>query len=255
MVRTLAAQAELIWPQELALFERYGLTGEVAILDVGCGTGDVTHRIAELFPAARVVGVDLVDSHLAEARRRYARLGERLRFLAGDATALELADASFDLVVCRHMLQAVPDPARVVRELLRVARPGGRLHLIAEDYHMLHFEPGELDPDEFWLRGPIAFGAAVGTDLRIGRTIFGHLRRAGAREIGVEHLLVDTLRADRGIFAAMMEAWRDGFAASIGAETGFSEREARAHFEAMIATLRDPERYAAWLVPVWTARR
>jgi SAM-dependent methyltransferase len=255
MVRTLAAQAELIWPQEEPLFRRYGLEGPLDVLDVGCGTGDVTHRIAALYPEARVTGVDLVESHLAEARRRYGSFGERLRFVTGDALDLALADGSFDLVVCRHMLQSVPDAGRVISELVRVARPGGRLHLLAEDYHMIHAEPGALDPDEFWLRGAVAFGQAVGTDLRIGRTAYGHLRRAGVREPAVDDVVVDTLRSDRETFARMMEAWRDGFAASIGAETSLSEAEANAHFDAVIASIRDPARYVAWHVPIWSARR
>jgi SAM-dependent methyltransferase len=259
MVRTLAAQAELIWPQEEILFRRLGtgegIGGKPEILDVGCGTGDVTHRLAELYPDARVTGVDLVTGHLEEARRRYARLGERLRFAVGDALDLDFPDASFDLVVCRHMLQSVPDAGRVIAELVRVCRPGGHLHLLAEDYHMIHAEPGALDPDAFWLRGPVAFGQAVGTDLRVGRTAFGHLRRAGARQIAVDYVVVDTLRCDRETFARMMEAWRDGFAASIAAETPLDERETRAHFDAIIASIRDPERYVVWHVPIWSARR
>jgi SAM-dependent methyltransferase len=178
MVRTLAAQAELIWPQEVELFRRYGLAGPISILDAGCGTGEITHRLAELYPHARILGVDLLVEHLDEARRRYAaRHGDRLRFAVADALALELADASFDLVVCRHMLQSVPDAGRAIAELARVARPGGRLHLLCEDYEMIHVEPsGGLDPDLLWTRGAVAFGRAVGTDLRVGRNAFGHLR-------------------------------------------------------------------------------
>jgi SAM-dependent methyltransferase len=255
MVRTLAAQADLIWPQEEPLFRRYGLSGRLRVLDLGCGTGDVTHRLADLYPEARVLGLDLVESHLEDARRRYSAYGERLRFAPGDALHLEAADSSFDLVVCRHMIQSVADQPAVIAELLRVVRPGGRLHLIAEDYHLISAEPGAHDPDEFWHRGPVAFGDAIGTDLRVGRKAFGLLRRAGARSIGVDYVVVDTVRCDRETFATMMLAWRDGFAASISAETALGESEAIAHFDEMIATIRDEERYAVWFVPVWSALR
>ena len=52
MVRTLDAQARAIWPQELELIRRYGLSGNLKILDAGCGTGEGASRLAELFPEA-----------------------------------------------------------------------------------------------------------------------------------------------------------------------------------------------------------
>jgi len=255
MVRTLAAQAELLWPQEEPLFRRYDLAGPLRILDVGCGTGEITGRLAELYPEARILGIDLLQIHLDEAQRRHAHFGERLQFAVGDAYALASADAAYDLVICRHMLQSVAEPERIVAELARVTRPGGRLHDLAGDYHLLHAEPADLDPDEFWHRGPVQFGAAVGTDLRVGRTVYGMLRRASLAEIAVDYLVVDTLRCERETLARMMIAWRDGFAGSIGAETAVSEAEATAHFDRMIATIRDPARYFVWHVPVWSAVR
>ena len=258
MVRTLAAQAEMIWPQELPLFERYELTGPIKVLDVGCGTGEITQRLADLYAEAALVGVDIVEHHLDEARRRYADYGDRLRFECGDAFNLSFPDGHFDLVVCRHMIQSVPDQQAVVRELLRVLTSGGRLHLIAEDYHMLGFHPGpadEPDPDVFWREGPVAFGQAVGADLRIGRRIFPMLRAEGASDIRVDYITVDTLRVDRGTFVEMMVAWRDGFAEGITQHTELTRDEVVAHFDAMIATLKDPERYSVWFLPVWSCRR
>ncbi|MBV9027807.1 MAG: class I SAM-dependent methyltransferase, partial [Candidatus Eremiobacteraeota bacterium] len=80
MVRNLEAQANAIWPQERPLFARYALPAQANILDAGCGTGEISSRVAELYPKARVLGVDIVDEHLALARTRYAGLANRLRF-------------------------------------------------------------------------------------------------------------------------------------------------------------------------------
>ena len=68
MVRNLAAQAEVIWPQEEPIVRGHGSPRE--ILDVGCGTGEISSRLAALFPGARVIGVDLIESHLELARSR-----------------------------------------------------------------------------------------------------------------------------------------------------------------------------------------
>ena len=79
MLRNLAAQAEAIWPQEEPIFERHPL-GEGAVLDVGCGTGEITARLAEKFQRASFIGVDLEETHLARARARCASFGSRVRF-------------------------------------------------------------------------------------------------------------------------------------------------------------------------------
>src|SRR5262249_57222535 len=121
MVRNLAAQAEAIWPQEEPIFDRHPV-GSGAILDVGCGTGEIAERLATKYPKATYVGVDLEEQHLERARSRCARFGPRVRFQAGDALALPFPDQQFDLVVCRHLIQAVPDAPGVVREIGRVLR-------------------------------------------------------------------------------------------------------------------------------------
>ena len=182
MVRTLAAQAEAIWPQEKPLFERYHLPADASVMDAGCGTGEITYRLAQMFPRARVLGVDIIDGHLDMARARCAALGERVRFENRSIFDLGLPDAQFDLVVCRHVLQAIPHADRAIAELARVTKRGGWLHLIAEDYLMINFEPRRLDPDDFWLEGPRRFGSATGTNMRIGRSTYGILRRLGLVE-------------------------------------------------------------------------
>ena len=103
-------------------------------LDVGCGSGEFTSRLAEYLPKAQVLGVEILPEHVAYARRRYPQLSPRLEFREGDAFALTLPDDRFEFVACRHMLQSVPEPERVIAELIRVTRPGGRLHLLVEDY-------------------------------------------------------------------------------------------------------------------------
>ena len=86
MVRTLAAQATAIWPQERPLLDRYGLGAGSRVLDAGCGTGEFAARVAEAFPAVHVTGVDLIEASLETARQRHPDLAARLAFaFAGGA--------------------------------------------------------------------------------------------------------------------------------------------------------------------------
>jgi SAM-dependent methyltransferase len=252
MVRTLRHQADAIWPQESALFTRHPPPPGGKILDVGCGTGEIALRLARTFPDAEVVGVDLVESHLDRARSAALSLGGRARFQAGNAFALDFEDASFDLTVCRHLLQAVPHPEKIVAEMTRVTRPGGRLHLLVEDYGMLFFHPTRFDASRFWLDGPKVFAERTGTDLHVGRAAFSILRRLGITDIAVDYVAVDTLRVPRETFAGILESWRDGYAQAVASSTGMGLADVVARFDDMISALRNPDGYGLWLVPIVT---
>ena len=254
MVRNLDAQARAIWPQEATLIRRYALPAEPRILDAGCGTGEGSSRLMELFPKASVLGVDIVDAHLELARTRYTRLAPRLRFEHQSIFQLDETDRTFDLTVCRHVIHSIPRPERVLAELVRVTRPGGYLHLIPEDYGMLHFQRGALDPRDFWYQTAGRFGAATGTDLFIGRNTFSILSAMKLDQITVDYVVVDTLRVPRETFAAIIQAWRDGYSDAIGELTPISRNDAVAYFDQMIANIRDPRGYAVWMVPVVSAR-
>jgi ubiquinone/menaquinone biosynthesis C-methylase UbiE len=254
MVRNLDAQARAIWPQEMKLFHRYKLPAAPRILDAGCGTGEASSRLAELFPQARILGVDIIDAHLDLARRRHAKFAPRLEFEHQTVFSLSAADRTFDLIVCRHVLHSIPHADQVIAELARVTRPGGYLHLIPEDYGMLHFQPAQNDPSDFWHVAVKAFAKATGTDLHIGRNCFTILSKMNLQEICVDYVLVDTIRVPRETFAQIIEAWRDGYAEAIGQNTPISHGQALAYFNQMAANIRDPHGYALWMVPVASAR-
>jgi SAM-dependent methyltransferase len=254
MVRNLDAQARAIWPQESELIRRYGLSGAIRILDAGCGTGEGSSRLASFFPEAQVLGVDILDGSLELARSRYGHLAPRVTFENQSVFELPAPDGSYDLTVNRHVAHSIPYPAKVFAELKRVTRRGGRLHLIPEDYGMLHFQKGKLDPDDFWHEAPARFGEKTQTDLFVGRNTFTLLRDLGLEDITVDYVIVDTIRVPRETFAAIITAWRDGYVDVTAEVTRFTRDEARAYFDQMIGNILDPRGYAVWMVPVVSAR-
>jgi ubiquinone/menaquinone biosynthesis C-methylase UbiE len=256
MARNLAHQAEAIWPQEQRLFDRYDLSGPLRILDLGCGTGEITRRLAQRYPQATLQGIDILEGNLALARRDSGAFGQRIAYEQGDAFALQLADARFDLVVCRHMSQAVPDFPQVLAEITRVLKPGGWLHLLSEDYGMLHMPASaSFDPDRFWNANAIPFLQGIGCDGRIGRHSPPLLVASGYLDVAMDYVTVDTLRVPRETFAGIISAWRDGYAQPLAEASGRPLEAVTADFDTMIAAIRTPPGYAVWHVPVVSGRK
>lgn len=255
MVRNLAFQADAIWPQEEGLFDRYGLSGRISILDVGCGTGEITRRLAHLYPQARVIGNDILESNLVLARRDSKELAGRIEYQHGDAFAMAFPDSSVDLLVCRHMSQAVPDFPLVLAEFTRVIKPGGWLHLISEDYGMIHMPVGDFDPDRFWNTSAVTFLHSIGCDERVGRHSPMLMEKAGYLDIAMDYITVDTLRVPRPTMAGIFRAWRDGYAEVLAGASGRTVEAVRADMGAFIHAIETPPNYAVWHVPVISGRK
>jgi len=255
MLRNLAAQAEAIWPQEQHLFDRYQLPKAAHIADIGCGSGEITSRLAARYPEAELVGVDILEGSVAYARRRYASLAPRVRFEQGDAFELKLNDGEFDLVVCRHMTQAVPEPQRVLAELQRICRPGGWVHVLSEDYGMIQGAAGKVDPDRLWHDGVIAFARATGSDARVGRRTWSMMKQLGFEELHVDYIVVDTIRVPRATFAAIIAAWRDGYTQALARNTALGAAEVRELFDFVVDAIGDPNQYVVWHIPIVSGRK
>lgn len=103
------------------------------VLDVACGTGDLTEAMAAA-GAARVTGLDYTPAMLDVARKRLASksdaIASRITYMQGDAQALPFENASVDVVSIAFGIRNVGEPKKAIREFRRVLRPGGRLVIL-----------------------------------------------------------------------------------------------------------------------------
>lgn len=95
------------------------------IADLGCGTGTLSLLLVEAGYA--VDGLDFSAAMIEQAR---LKAGDRCEFVVGDAAAPDLDHAAYDVVLCRHVLWALPDPVEALRRWRELLRPDGRLVLI-----------------------------------------------------------------------------------------------------------------------------
>jgi demethylmenaquinone methyltransferase/2-methoxy-6-polyprenyl-1,4-benzoquinol methylase len=94
-------------------------------LDLCCGTGDIAFALNRA--GAEVIGLDFSPPMLAVARERGRRAGSAVQFAAGDALKIPFADSSFDIVTIGYGLRNLASWERGLEEMVRVARPRGRL--------------------------------------------------------------------------------------------------------------------------------
>ena len=123
------------WAQNLVSLVRPG----DRILDVGCGTGIVTRRAAEIIGAqGKLVGLDISPDMLAVARKASIPAGAGVDWIEGDAAKVPFENGQFDVVLCQFAFMFMADKTAALGEMRRVLAPGGTLGLRV-------FAPGPYD--------------------------------------------------------------------------------------------------------------
>ncbi|MFC4988520.1 class I SAM-dependent methyltransferase [Saliphagus infecundisoli] len=160
---------EGMWDDRAALAP-LRLESRESVLDVGCGTGELSRVIVEESPGT-VVGCDVDRDLLATAR-------EHVSVVAGDALRLPFPDDSFDLVVCQALLINLPEPAAALSEFARVSRE--LVAAIEPDNAQVRVESSVASESALSARAREAYVEGVETDVSLG---------ADARELFAEAAL------------------------------------------------------------------
>jgi ubiquinone/menaquinone biosynthesis C-methylase UbiE len=107
--------------------------GAITILDVACGPAFLLLEAGQRLPRARLVAQDASETMLRIAEEEAARYGRSIETVRCPAEELDLEDASVDVATCKQLLHEVRAADRVISELARVVRPGGRAYVIDFD--------------------------------------------------------------------------------------------------------------------------
>ncbi|MCH3972730.1 MAG: class I SAM-dependent methyltransferase [Oscillospiraceae bacterium] len=172
----------------LSYLDVLGWSGEGSLLEIGCGSGAMSIKAAKHFPDVKVTGIDYwgaawdYSKKLCENNARAEGVSRRTEFVQGDAADLPFPDGAFDAVVSNfvfHEVKTQPDKLALVREALRVVKPGG--YFVFEDvffarshYGDIHKFVKELKPDTEELhfvdmRRPAYAPAFLNTPLVLGQ--------------------------------------------------------------------------------------
>ncbi len=111
-----------------ALLKTWLPSTSATILDVGCGTGSLSVILAGL--GYKVTGIDLSPAMLALAKTKAAAQELQIEFEVMDAAFPQFSQQQFDMLICRHLLWALPEPKLVLERWRKLLKPMGRLILI-----------------------------------------------------------------------------------------------------------------------------
>jgi ubiquinone/menaquinone biosynthesis C-methylase UbiE len=251
-------QTRILWPQERAVIQGHGLGRGMRVADICCGCGDVALlAVRELAPSF-ILGVDHSEPAIEYARGLQTEFAVRnAEFQRGDATALLIDDNSFDFVSCRLSLQIFSQPEQILRELIRITRPGGRIYVTGEDYDLIVGHPEQQAIRQTYQRAA-DYGAALGMDLRNGSKLYDLLGNAGLEDLRRDQIVVDTANTERAQLAAVIESWRDFSVFTIGSRLGLSEPDRAsllAGYDAQLRSIRRPHGYTSWTIMACSGRK
>lgn len=169
------------------LFDKYAsrlaLPASARVLEVGCGTGATLRLLARRGDfTGTAVGVDHSPAFVAAARRfaQDENVSERVEFRVGDAHDLDFPAGTFDAAIAHTLISHVTDPAAVLREMVRVVRPGATVVIFDGDYASLTYA---LPDHELGRQMDAALAAAAFNNPRIMRALPRLLPGMGLRLI------------------------------------------------------------------------
>jgi arsenite methyltransferase len=121
------------------------------VLDLGCGAGfDALLAAKKVSPNGKVIGIDMTPEMIAKAHHNASLLGvSNVMFLRWEIESLPIRDASVDLMISNGVLNLCPDKPRVLGEIFRVLKPGGRLQM-ADILLQPHVTPEEVAVKGSW---------------------------------------------------------------------------------------------------------
>lgn len=254
----LRSQTNLIWPVEKDVLRKHGLTTGMKVADICCGCGDVPLLICRDLNPSSVLGVDHSEAAVEYARNLQAESNIRnADFVRGDATSLLLDDSMFDFVTCRLTLQIFSHPGMIMKELIRITKPGGRIYVSGEDYDLIIGNP-EDDIIRRTYERAAEYGDQMGMDLRNGKKLYGMLAQENLEDIRLDYIVVDTNNTDRKCFADVVEAWKTFSVYTIGTRlhlSQVSQNSLLAGYDAHLRTIRNPHGYSTWVMIAASGRK
>ncbi len=258
LIPVLRTQTNIVWEHERELLRRHGLRRGVRVADICCGIGDFAVLLHKEFKPEIIVAVDHSRPFLQYAIQMAKEFGiADIEYHYGDAANLFLSSNTFDFVTSRLSLQIFNQPELIMKELLRICKPGGRVYLTNE--MMSHNYGYPRHESVSWTYAQtLKMLASLGMDLSIGPKMFSLLTDLGFEDVQMEQIGITNTNTVVEDFARVIESWEEYITGELSTATQ-TPREVverlHAGFQDHVYAIRSRRGFAIWPIFVASGRK
>lgn len=185
-MKRLDAQIDLFWQKERIFYQKFNMGNHLHIIDLGCGTGYLIHKLSLEFPLSKFTGVEQDPLLVQAALSRLQGNSSVVKIINSSIEHFDSQTENFDIAILRLVLEHVPDPFLVLNKIRSILKPEGRIIVIDNDfeYHLSTFPQIEELKDLYkaYRKSRIQDGG----DPCIGRRLPYLLKQAGFNQVDLD---------------------------------------------------------------------
>jgi len=185
-MKRLDAQIDLFWQKERIFYQKFNLGNHLHIIDLGCGTGHLIHKLSLEFPLSKFTGIEQDPLLVQAALSRLQDNSSVVQIINSSIEQFDPQAEKFDIAILRLVLEHVPDPLLVLKKIRSILKPDGQIIVIDNDfeYHLSTFPPIEELKDLY--KAYRESRIQDGGDPCIGRRLPYLLKQAGFSQIDLD---------------------------------------------------------------------
>ena len=187
-------------------FQQLDIGRSETILDLGCGTGEISYMLALTNPSCSIIGMDRESKFVLENQGKFRDL-DNLKFQEGDCFSLPFSDDSIDVCFCRYLFQHLRNPELALKEIYRVLKPGGKLGIFDIDKGLDIVFPVPQNHQKF-IQAELMIKKLIKNDIYVGRKLFTLMNSSFFKNIKVLDVSINSQNTTRESLNKITKFWK-----------------------------------------------
>ncbi|QMS96659.1 class I SAM-dependent methyltransferase [Streptococcus equinus] len=224
-------------------FNFLNLDNPSVIVDLGCGTGEISLALSKYFPNSKVIGIDREDKFIIENKKKYTQQ-KNLSFIQSDCYCLPFENNTIDLCYSRFLFQHLRKPDLAIKEIFRILKPKGKVAIfdIDKNLDICYPSPKYL---KMFNKAELFYKKLIKNDIFIGRKMIPLLTSGGFNDIAKLDVSIDSLNTKKSKIVDLVESWLyiDFNEHPYVATKKITGNELKEYFEDLLQIIRQKDSY------------